>query len=613
MKKTFLTLVLFTIALMGWSQNVTTYAGKQYLGSGDYNATANNPLLDELYSMPMGICVDNNNRLWVTDQHNIMICDGGTSRNRGGFIGDPNQPGSIGTDNGTGMVSRFNMPSGLCINKNTNDLYIVDTDNAQIRKGSQFVNVSNGTVVSWIAGKYSFSGDHLDGLCADAYFSSPSDIAINSSGEMFICDFGNDCIRKISGGKVSTLAGQPKTSGDADGIGSKAKFYAPSGIWLEDDNHLLIADRNNKKIKRLNLTNNEVTTVVSTGLNLPSDVVEVNGNIYIADQYCIKVFNGTNLKVYAGQESQSGYKDGKAKTDALFGFINLFTFRSADSAFFICDQTNNVIRRLTFINPPVVDFAANKTSVNVDQTVALISNCQVTTSYAWSISPATYTLQGNSKLTDRDLYISFNSTGSYTITLQGSNLSDKTVVSKTNYINVSSISNTAPITDFVANNTTPMTTQIVTLYDVSDFSPTTFNWTFSPNTVTYQNGSSSTNKNPEVKFNALGSYNVTLKASNAFGNNTKVKNAYINVVMNSNKQLAISTIVCYPNPAYNQMTVLGINRITAVELMDMNGRQISCTFNGNVIDLKCLNPGIYVANFSYEAGRVYQTKIVVQR
>jgi PKD repeat protein len=212
-------------------------------------------------------------------------------------------------------------------------------------------------------------------------------------------------------------------------------FYAPSGIFLESDNSMLIADRNNKKIKRLNLNTNEVTTVISSGLNMPTDVVVANGNIYIADETCIKVFDGTTLKVYAGQASTVGYVDGQAKT-ARFGYMGLFTYRKADSAFFITDITNNVIRRLTFQDPPAVDFVANKTAVNVAQTVALTSTCSNNTvSYSWAISPNTYTLQSNSKLTDKNIFVSFNSVGSYTITFAGANMSaDKTQVVKTNYL-----------------------------------------------------------------------------------------------------------------------------------------------------------------------------------
>ena len=613
MKKSFLTaLATISLAFQVSGQNVKTYAGKQYLGSGDYNSTPNNNLLDELYSMPMGICVDNNNRMWVTDMHNVMILDGATSRIRGGFLGDPTQPGSIGTDNGTATVSRFNMPSGVCVNKNTNDVYIVDTDNALIRKGTQFVNVSNGTVFSTIAGNYSFTGDHKDGLVADAYFSSPSDIEINSAGEMYICDFGNEVIRKISAGKVTTIAGKPKTSGDANGVGSNAMFYAPSGIFLEDDNNMLIADRNNKKIKRLNLKTNEVTTVISTGLNMPSDVVSVNGNIYIADETCIKVFDGTTLKVYAGQASTVGYVDGQAK-NARFGYLGLFTYRKADSAFFITDISNNVIRRLTFQDPPTVDFVANKTAVNVGQTVALTSTCSNNTiSYAWTISPNTYTLQSNSKLTDKSIFVSFNSVGSYTITFVGANMSaDKTQVVKSNYINVSSLSSAKPVADFAADITNPMTTQTVRLVDLSDNSPTTWLWSIIPGTYTLMNSTTTAARNMDVKFNALGSYSVTLKVTNTMGTDQSTKTNYIQVVLSKNNDLPAKQVVFYPNPAKGVLNVLGVNSIVSASVQSMDGKNAKISFEGNQLNLSDVSAGVYFASIKDESGRVYQAKIVV--
>ena len=591
------------------SQNVSTYAGKQYLGSGDYNATSNNNLLDELFSYPLGIAIDKNNRMWTTDQHNVMILDGSLSRIRGGFLGDPNEPGAIGIDNGTGTVSRFNTPQGVEVNKNTNDVYIVDTDNALIRKGTQFVNVSNGTVFSTVAGNYSFAGDHVDGLTSAAYFNTPTDIAINSAGEMYICDFGNEVIRKISAGKVTTIAGKPKTSGDA--IGTDARFYAPTGIFLESDDYMLIADRNNKKIKRLNLKTNEVTNVVTSGLNMPSDVVAVNGRIFIADQYCIKVFDGTTLKVYAGQEAEMGYTDGAASS-AKFGLINLFAYRKADSAFYICDQVNNVIRRLTLQDPPTVDFVANKTAVNVNQTVALTSNCTRTTSYTWSITPNSYTLQSGSKLSDKNLYVSFNSTGSYTITLLGANSSDKVTTSKQNYINVSSTSNLKPTCDFVADELTPNTVQTVRLFDLSDNNPTSWLWTITPATYTLMNSTTTTSKNMDVKFNAFGLYAVTLKVTNATGTDQKAKTAYINVVANSNRSIeAANTITVFPNPATDKITVKGLETLKQVILTSVNGQVIAAKFEENVIDLSGISAGVYFATISDQNGGVYQTKFIV--
>jgi PKD repeat protein len=86
-----------------------------------------------------------------------------------------------------------------------------------------------------------------------------------------------------------------------------------------------------------------------------------------------------------------------------------------------------------------------------------------------------------------------------------------------------------PVADFIANNTHPansLTTVIFT--DQSTNSPTTWNWTFTPNTVTYVSGNS-TSQNPQVRFNNPGAYTVSLYVTNAYGNDTETKTDYIHV------------------------------------------------------------------------------------
>lgn len=87
----------------------------------------------------------------------------------------------------------------------------------------------------------------------------------------------------------------------------------------------------------------------------------------------------------------------------------------------------------------------------------------------------------------------------------------------------------APVADFSANNTAPCIGSTVTFTDQSSGQPTSWAWTFSPATVTYVGATSSTSQNPQVQFNAAGNYTVTLVATNAQGNDSEVKNAYITV------------------------------------------------------------------------------------
>ena len=85
----------------------------------------------------------------------------------------------------------------------------------------------------------------------------------------------------------------------------------------------------------------------------------------------------------------------------------------------------------------------------------------------------------------------------------------------------------APVADFSADNTTPNVGQTVTFTDLSTNSPTSWSWTFTPSTVTYVGGTSSTSQNPQVTFDAAGSYTVALTATNSYGSDTQTKTNYI--------------------------------------------------------------------------------------
>ncbi len=89
--------------------------------------------------------------------------------------------------------------------------------------------------------------------------------------------------------------------------------------------------------------------------------------------------------------------------------------------------------------------------------------------------------------------------------------------------------NAPPVADFSADNTTPGINQLVTFTDLSANTPTSWHWSFTPANVTYQNSTSSSSQNPEVKFTNTGTYTVRLIATNANGSDTMTKASYITV------------------------------------------------------------------------------------
>jgi len=161
------------------------------------------------------------------------------------------QLGVAGTANGTGTGAQFDSPSGLAFDKNGN-LYVSDTGNNTIRK------ITTSRVVSTIAGVAGSSG-FLDGATGSAQFNSPLGIAVAPNGTVYVADSGNHCIRAIAAGSVSTFAGSPQNWGGANGSGTNAMFNGPVGLAFDTRTNLFVADANNDTIRKIT-PNRTVTT-----------------------------------------------------------------------------------------------------------------------------------------------------------------------------------------------------------------------------------------------------------------------------------------------------------------------------------------------------------------
>ncbi len=161
------------------------------------------------------------------------------------------QPGVFGTRDGTGTNAQFNTPSGLAFDS-VGDLYVADTANNTIRKNTPAAAVST---IAGIAG----SGGYDDGAAGTAQFNSPLGLAVAANGNLFVADSGNHCIRQISGGAVSTFAGKPQVWGSVDGSGTNAQFNGPLGLAFDHFGNLFVSDANNETIREIT-SNGLVTT-----------------------------------------------------------------------------------------------------------------------------------------------------------------------------------------------------------------------------------------------------------------------------------------------------------------------------------------------------------------
>ena len=118
-----------------------------------------------------------------------------------------------------------------------------------------------GLVFHHLAGPTS-GGGYVDGL--DARFSAPFGVAADAAGNVYVADSGNCAIRKIArDGTVSTLAGNGR-EGNADGVGTAARFRHPRGLGFAPDGSLVVADTANCRIRRLAMDGTVTTIAGST-------------------------------------------------------------------------------------------------------------------------------------------------------------------------------------------------------------------------------------------------------------------------------------------------------------------------------------------------------------
>ncbi|HEY2963647.1 MAG TPA: NHL repeat-containing protein [Pyrinomonadaceae bacterium] len=172
----------------------------------------------------------------------------------------------------------FNTPSGLAIDTDGN-LYVADTGNNRIRK------VTPKGKVTTVAGDG--TPGYLDGPTAQARFNGPIGVAVDAQGTVFVADTYNDRIRKISpDGQVSTVAGAG-TPGFADGDRNTSLFDTPCGIVVAADGSLIVADTGNDRLRKITPDGNVGTfnvTVNGEGLSSPVGLALTHDNyLYVTE------------------------------------------------------------------------------------------------------------------------------------------------------------------------------------------------------------------------------------------------------------------------------------------------------------------------------------------
>ena len=267
--------------------------------------------------------------------------------------------------NGTGTGAGFSYPQGLALDNSGIYLYVADYSNHKIRR----IEIATG-VVTTLAG--SGSNGSADGIGSAASFSFPGYIALDGSGNLYVSDLRNHKIRKveIATGQVTTIAGSG-TSGYADGAAASARFKFPRGLALDETgSNLFVADGDNFRIRKINLSTGQVTTLAGSGsygvadgtgtsasFSVPWGLVhDLNGNLYVADYMKGRirkvVLSTGEVTTIAGN---LGYQDGEGASAKFNGPAGLTM--DANGNLYVADVLNSRIRKISIATGYVTTLA----------------------------------------------------------------------------------------------------------------------------------------------------------------------------------------------------------------------------------------------------------------
>ena len=259
---------------------VTTYAG-----SGSTPGFLDGPASTAVFNNPGDLAIDTAGNVYVADTNNnrVRLISGGVVSTYAGS-------GTFGFADGPVTSAKFSWPSGIAVGS-SGDVYVSDPVNYRIRV------ISAGQVTT-LAGSGNLG--FLDGPAASAMFDSPAGIAVDSSGKVYVADALNHRIRLIAGGQVSTLAGSgptgiSATGGFLDGPASSAMFKTPGDVAVDSSGKVYVADSGNNRIRVI--SNNIVSTLAGSGsagfadgpvttatFDYPHSIaVDSSGNVYVAD------------------------------------------------------------------------------------------------------------------------------------------------------------------------------------------------------------------------------------------------------------------------------------------------------------------------------------------
>ena len=358
----------FTVRAVSTGGVVTTLAGSPGV-SGDVDGTGPGAA----FGNPVAVATDGNGNVYVADTTNNTIrkiTTGGAVTTLAG------SPGQAGVADGTGSGASFNNPSGIATNGTL--IYVADTSNHSIRQ------VTTAGVVTTLAGSPTLFGSN-NGQGSAGQFYYPTGLAVDSTGNIYVADTFNETIRVVTPtGSVTTLAGTAilGTSttgkiGNTNGTGTAATFNSPTGVAVDGSGNVYVADSANNTIRKIS---SGVVTTFAGGNNLGTDffftgvagptahfnnpksaALDSSGNLYVVDTNnhmirkiaasgaVVTIFDGNTT---SGVQPIPGYADSTTSTSVRFFYPSGIVADGVGNLY-VADTGNHVIRKIVISSAAV--------------------------------------------------------------------------------------------------------------------------------------------------------------------------------------------------------------------------------------------------------------------